>query len=168
MSDYTLSCLDSRYAKIVVPITEIFCEHSLISKKVKCEIYWLLYLSEIFDELLQFKELIQTFKLENINIDRIKKIDSVTKHDIKAIEYYVKEKLEKYVDENWNILTEAIQTLLRKWNYPNPYETLKDLSRGKVLTKKLLLEFIETLNLPPERKEILTDLTPTKFYPVVF
>ena len=52
------------------------------------------------------------------------------------------------LNDNWVVIAEAIQTILRRENYPNPYETLKNLTRtNKKITKKSLHEFIDSLNL---------------------
>ena len=40
-------------------------------------------------------------------------------------------KINEDLDNNWGVVAEAIQTILRREKYPNPYETLKDLTRGK-------------------------------------
>src|SRR5690606_30542369 len=55
-------------------------------------------------------------------------------------------KLENDLEENWAVVSEAIQTVLRRENYPKPYEALKALTRGKTgITRKDIQEFIDTL-----------------------
>ena len=74
-------------------------------------------------------------------------------------EEYLKEELE----DNYVILSEAIQTVLRKNKVGNAYELLKDLSRGKKLTKDELQEFIKKLPIKKEDKENLLTLTPSTY-----
>lgn len=72
-----------------------------------------------------------------------------------------REKIEQDLDHNWSVLTEAIQTILRKEGYPNPYETLKDLSRtNEKITPERLKTFIDELQISPETKADLKALTP--------
>ena len=49
------------------------------------------------------------------------------------------------LDNNWAVVAEAIQTVLRREKYPNPYEALKDLTRGNKINKKAIQQFIEGL-----------------------
>ena len=64
----------------------------------------------------------------------------------------------------WNVLAEAIQTILRREGYPHPYETLKALTRtNDEVTEKSLHEFIETLDVRPEVKAQLMALTPLNY-----
>ena len=72
-------------------------------------------------------------------------------------------RLNQDLNDSWEVLTEAIQTLIRKNNIPNGYELMKKLSRGKSLKEKDLLEFVNTLNLPPEDKKRLMELTPNSY-----
>lgn len=67
------------------------------------------------------------------------------------------------LDNHYEVLTEAIQTVLRKNNISNAYELLKELSRGKELTKEKLHEFINKLNINQEDKEKLLSLTPSNY-----
>lgn len=73
------------------------------------------------------------------------------------------ELLKEELDNHYEILTEAIQTVLRKNKVPKAYEILKELSRGKELTKKDLVKFIKKLDINEEDKKILLDLTPSKY-----
>jgi adenylosuccinate lyase len=71
------------------------------------------------------------------------------------------QKLYDDLENNWVVVAEAIQTILRRENYPHPYEALKDLTRGKVsITKKNMLDFIETLDVSEDVKEELRGLSP--------
>ncbi len=73
------------------------------------------------------------------------------------------------LDENWSVLAEAIQTILRREGIANPYELLKDLTRGKEkLTRESLHQFIQTLKVREEVKEELRKLTPSGYTGVRF
>lgn len=73
------------------------------------------------------------------------------------------ELLKEELDNHYEVLTEAIQTVLRKNKVPKAYELLKGLSRGKDLTKEELHEFINKLDIPDTDKKILLDLTPNNY-----
>ncbi len=60
------------------------------------------------------------------------------------------EKMTQDLDENWAVISEAIQTILRRENYPDPFEALKDLTRGNAkIDKQKLHQFIDGLNILP-------------------
>lgn len=64
----------------------------------------------------------------------------------------------------WNVLAEAIQTVLRREGYPKPYETLKALTRTNAeVTEQSIAEFIDTLDVRPEVKARLKELTPLNY-----
>ena len=68
------------------------------------------------------------------------------------------------LDKNWAVVAEAIQTILRRENYPNPYETLKELTRtNTAITKESIIDFIETLNVNVEIKKELLAISPSNF-----
>jgi adenylosuccinate lyase len=68
------------------------------------------------------------------------------------------------LDENWAVCAEAIQTILRRENYPHPYEALKNLTRGQAnVTKESLHEFIGTLNVDEKIKKELREITPYNY-----
>lgn len=69
-------------------------------------------------------------------------------------------KLAQDLDENWEVLTEAIQTILRKYKVPGAYERLKMLSRGKKLMDKEIRAFIKQLKIAADDKKRLMALTP--------
>jgi adenylosuccinate lyase len=72
--------------------------------------------------------------------------------------------LENDLDENWIVISEAMQTILRREGYPNPYEVLKDLTRtNKMLCKVELHAFIEDLNIPASVKSELKAITPFNY-----
>ncbi|MDP4679577.1 MAG: adenylosuccinate lyase, partial [Cyclobacteriaceae bacterium] len=65
---------------------------------------------------------------------------------------------------NWAVVSEAIQTILRREGYPKPYEALKDLTRtNQVITEQSIKEFIETLNVSKDIKEELLLITPYNY-----
>ena len=68
------------------------------------------------------------------------------------------------LDAAWEVLAEAIQTVMRRYGIPKPYEKLKALTRGKGhMTPEVIHEFIETLELPADAKERLQKLTPATY-----
>nr|WP_316641336.1 adenylosuccinate lyase [uncultured Roseateles sp.] len=67
------------------------------------------------------------------------------------------------LDHAWEVLAEPIQTVMRRYSLPNPYERLKELTRGKAITREAIREFIETLELPEPEKARLRDLTPGSY-----
>ena len=64
---------------------------------------------------------------------------------------------------NWEILAEPIQTVMRRYGISEPYEKLKALTRGKNIDNILLLDFIESLEIPEEAKERLRTLSPSNY-----
>jgi len=77
------------------------------------------------------------------------------------------EKLNNDLENNWAVVAEAIQTILRRENYPKPYETLKTATRGKVITKEVVFEFIENLKVTNEIKQELKAITPQNYVGVI-
>lgn len=68
------------------------------------------------------------------------------------------------LDDQWNVVAEAVQTILRREGYPNPYETLKALTRtNKVVTEESMHTFIESLDIPESVKEELRAITPRNY-----
>lgn len=67
------------------------------------------------------------------------------------------------LDSSWEVLAEAIQTVMRRYNLPNAYEQLKNLTRGQGIDKDSLKEFIKSLAIPEEVKKQLLDLTPERY-----
>lgn len=73
-------------------------------------------------------------------------------------------KLKEDLENNWAVVAEAIQTILRRENYPNPYEALKDLTRGKnKIDKKAMHDFIGTLKISTELKRELKTISPSNY-----
>jgi adenylosuccinate lyase len=72
--------------------------------------------------------------------------------------------MDKDLDDNWAVVGEAIQTILRKKGYPNPYEALKTLTRkNEKVTQESIGVFIDGLNIKPELKEELKKITPFNY-----
>ncbi len=73
-------------------------------------------------------------------------------------------KLNEDLENNWAVVAEAIQTILRRENYPNPYEALKDLTRGNNgINKDTIRHFIENLPVNNELKKELMKITPQNY-----
>lgn len=80
-----------------------------------------------------------------------------------------KEKLKADLEQNWAVVAEAIQTILRRENYPQPYEALKALTRGKSgIGKEDIHEFIDTLEVSAKVKKELRSITPHNYTGVDF
>ena len=67
------------------------------------------------------------------------------------------------LDHNWEVLAEPIQTVMRKVGMANPYERLKELTRGRRVTAEIMKEFVSGLDLPAEDKARLLALTPATY-----
>lgn len=65
--------------------------------------------------------------------------------------------------QHWEVLAEAIQTVLRRYGDNQPYEKLKDLTRGNTITPAILHHFIDSLNIPNAVKQNLLALTPSQY-----
>ncbi|MCW7538853.1 adenylosuccinate lyase [Aquabacterium sp. A7-Y] len=74
-----------------------------------------------------------------------------------------REALAADLDAAWEVLAEPIQTVMRRYALPNPYERLKELTRGKAITREAIREFIQTLELPAEEKQRLLAMTPGSY-----
>ena len=73
-------------------------------------------------------------------------------------------KIEEDLNNNWAVVAEAIQTVLRRENYPAPYEALKELTRGKTaIDKKAIHAFISKLKISAELKKELKSITPHNY-----
>ena len=74
------------------------------------------------------------------------------------------EKLAQDLDASWEVLAEPIQTVMRRYGIENPYEQLKELTRGKGgINKESLHVFIQTLNIPADAKQALLEMTPASY-----
>jgi len=67
------------------------------------------------------------------------------------------------LDASWEVLAEAVQTVMRRYGLPEPYEQLKALTRGHGITREALQEFVGKLELPAEARQRLLDLTPASY-----
>ena len=72
-------------------------------------------------------------------------------------------KINEELDNNWSVLSEAVQTIMRLENIENAYEQLKNLTRGKNLNQEKYLEFIDGLDVSPKNKQYLIKLTPRNY-----
>jgi len=71
--------------------------------------------------------------------------------------------IQEDVGNAWEVLAEAVQTVMRRYGIPEPYEKLKALTRGQAVTKDLLQEFIATLDIPDQEKQRLLALSPETY-----
>jgi adenylosuccinate lyase len=73
------------------------------------------------------------------------------------------ERLASDLDANWEVLGEAVQTVMRRYGVPNAYERLKALTRGQRIDAAALKAFVAKLPLPPEVRERLAHLKPADY-----
>ena len=73
------------------------------------------------------------------------------------------ERVQADLDAAWEVLAEAVQTVMRRHGLPNPYEQLKALTRGQGITGESMRAFVESLDLPAAEKQRLLDLTPASY-----
>jgi adenylosuccinate lyase len=74
------------------------------------------------------------------------------------------EKIQEDLENNWAVVAEAVQTILRREQYPNPYEALKDLTRGNQrINRESMHQFIENLDVPVKIKKELKAITPQNY-----
>jgi adenylosuccinate lyase len=71
--------------------------------------------------------------------------------------------LERALDDEWEVLGEAIQTVMRRLGHPGAYERMKELTRGTAVTQKGLERFVKSLELPRDDEERLLALTPSTY-----
>ena len=74
-----------------------------------------------------------------------------------------REALDADLDAAWEVLAEPIQTVMRRYQVPNAYEQMKDLTRGRRIDRERLKQFIESLDIPTEVKKHLIHLTPDHY-----
>jgi len=72
-------------------------------------------------------------------------------------------KIKEDLNNNWAIVAEGIQTILRRENYPSPYEALKEITRGATIDKKAIHQFISTLKISAKIKAELKRITPENY-----
>jgi adenylosuccinate lyase len=73
------------------------------------------------------------------------------------------EAISRDIDGAWEVLGEAVQTVMRRYGIPEPYEKLKALTRGRPVTRELMQEFIRSLEIPDGAKQGLLELTPSTY-----
>jgi adenylosuccinate lyase len=73
------------------------------------------------------------------------------------------ERIAADLDASWEVLAEAVQTVMRRFGLPEPYEQLKALTRGQGITKDSMRTFIDGLDLPADAKKALAELTPASY-----
>lgn len=73
------------------------------------------------------------------------------------------ERLAADLDATWEVLAEPVQTVMRRYAIENPYEQLKELTRGKGVTKEAMREFVEGLAIPHDAKDLLLAMTPASY-----
>ncbi|MFZ6848786.1 adenylosuccinate lyase [Undibacterium sp. RuRC25W] len=73
------------------------------------------------------------------------------------------ERLAADLNATWEVLAEPVQTVMRRYAIENPYEQLKELTRGKGISKEALREFVEGLAIPQEAKDVLLAMTPANY-----
>ena len=110
------------------------------------------------------RDLSDSSKLRNLGVILAHSLISLEQSIIALDKMMVnKEYLQEELDNNYIVLSEAIQTVLRKNKIENAYELLKELSRGKEVTKNTLHQFINNLPLEKEDKDLLLKLTPSNY-----
>ncbi|MFY0663965.1 MAG: adenylosuccinate lyase [Natronospirillum sp.] len=73
------------------------------------------------------------------------------------------ERLNQDLNQAWEVMAEAVQTVMRRYGIEQPYEKLKAFTRGKAITRDGMIEFIGTLDLPAAEKERLLAMTPASY-----
>ncbi len=73
------------------------------------------------------------------------------------------DKIHADVSVAWEVLAEAVQTVMRRYGIPEPYEKLKSLTRGQAVSKEILVDFVNSLDIPDDAKRRLLDLTPESY-----
>ncbi len=71
--------------------------------------------------------------------------------------------LDEDLDAAWEVLAEPIQTVMRRYALPNPYERLKELTRGKTITREAIQTFVQSLEIPEADKQRLLAMTPGNY-----
>lgn len=111
------------------------------------------------------RDLTDSTVLRNIGVPLAHTIIAM-KSTLKGLDKLIinREAIDKDLEKNWAVVAEAIQTILRREGYPNPYETLKALTRtNNKVTQESIAEFIDTLNIPEELKQRLKQITPSNY-----
>ncbi len=72
-------------------------------------------------------------------------------------------RLAEDLDNSWEVLAEPIQTIMRRYDVPEPYEKLKALTRGQTINREILANFVATLDIPEQAKAAIRELTPANY-----
>jgi adenylosuccinate lyase len=67
------------------------------------------------------------------------------------------------LDQNWEVLAEPIQTVMRRYGIQKPYEKLKELTRGRRVNQLIMQDFVRGLDLPEKARQQLMQLTPASY-----
>ncbi|HBA36070.1 MAG TPA: adenylosuccinate lyase, partial [Gammaproteobacteria bacterium] len=67
------------------------------------------------------------------------------------------------LDAAWEVLAEPVQTVMRRYSIENPYEKLKEMTRGQQVTAEMIQQFVSGLDIPEDAKQTLLSLTPAKY-----
>lgn len=73
-------------------------------------------------------------------------------------------RLAEDLDQCWEVLAEPIQTVMRRYGVANPYEQLKELTRGKAITKETMQAFVQQLDIPDAAKTLLLEMSPATYH----
>jgi adenylosuccinate lyase len=73
------------------------------------------------------------------------------------------DRLNEDLNNAWEVMAEPIQTIMRRYNVANPYEKLKELTRGQQVTAQVMSDFVEALDVPEEAKALMRGLTPANY-----
>ncbi|MEG0795854.1 MAG: adenylosuccinate lyase [Odoribacter sp.] len=111
------------------------------------------------------RDLTDSTVLRNIGVPLAHSIIAI-KSTLKGLNKLIinKDAIEKDLEKNWAVVAEAIQTILRREGYPNPYEALKALTRtNSKITRESIAEFIDTLEISASLKKELKQITPSNY-----
>ena len=110
------------------------------------------------------RDLTDSSKLRNLGVIFAHSLISIQESIIASNKITInKEILDKELNNNYIVLSEAIQTVLRKEKIDNAYELLKDFGRGQVVNKEIITNFIKELPINNNDKEILLKLEPNNY-----
>ncbi len=73
------------------------------------------------------------------------------------------ETIARDIEQSWEVIGEAVQTVMRRYGIAEPYEKIKELTRGQVVDQKLMQGFIQSLQIPDDAKKHLLQLTPSTY-----
>lgn len=73
------------------------------------------------------------------------------------------QRLDEDLNSAWEVMAEAIQTVMRRYGIEEPYEKLKAFTRGKAITEPMMIDFVQQLDLPKDAKEALLAMTPASY-----